>query len=119
MQHLIVEAHDDGPEEREEMKRCRFIEGQLVRKVRKSCLSGTNARGKIPGGKMGAVYAINHIDARGWIIPGNWGADCWPVTVSGFNFPSWGYICACQFDPMGEEMPAEIRKMNRVLLEVD
>ena len=94
---------------------CRFVEGQLVRKARE-CPMTTK-----PVISIGTVWTVSEVDDRPWLDPRlPHGEDCWPIRVMLFRFreehDEW--ICSCQFDPVGDDVPA-IESTRRVPEEVD
>ncbi len=96
---------------------CKFTEGQLIRRVRSCPVSGNHWRltqwpdGTKPRGSIGSVWTVSKVDPRGWLNrPEEMTAECWPIQLDLVTFPSNGFICACQFDPVGEEVPAEARE---------
>lgn len=99
---------------------CRFTEGQLIRKVRRCPVSNDGNpifRKKPPRWpkNLSGVWTVSKVDLRGWIYQHPAATEnCWPIQLAMLDFPENGYVCACQFDPVGEETPAKVRELEEV-----
>ncbi len=96
---------------------CKFTEGQLIRLSDRTCPRPKDAP---PSGWKTAtetqVYNVSRVFPFGWLEkrPGTT-ADCWPIQISMITFPPGAYICACVFDPVGEEIPALVQEISELV----
>ncbi len=99
---------------------CRFTEGQLIRKVRKCPVSNDGnpifrPRPSRWPTKLAGVWTVSKVDPRGWTYQHPKATeDCWPIQLTMLDFPPNSYVCACQFDPAGEELPAKVSELEAV-----
>lgn len=96
------------------MSRCRFEVGQPVRRAPRNCKRAPDQKWN-KSGKVGSVWVVSAVDSIPWVVtkPGTC-PDCWPIRVALVDFPPQGWICACQFDPIADGVPVEVKRMAEV-----